>query len=124
MFHPLILATSLLSLTLTTTAFSVRASDVQGCRGTGVSATMSVDGGCQAGMTQIGSLNIGWSADTDNDLVVVLYTDDKCCHAAQAETLDWSDVCQQAPDGVKSWRVVDPNDPGKGKQGEDYECKK
>ena len=67
-----------------------------------------------------------WINDVDNNLLLVTYSDNNCCHADMVEAYGLEDQCTPfGGQGVVSWRVIDPNDPDKCKDKEidNYACR-
>lgn len=90
--------------------------------GVGGFENIGVKDGCQkAGAGRAKNFINGWVGDADNDLLLVTYSDEFCCHANKVETFGWSDSCRPIK-AFGSWRIIDPKDPDKGKKGEDYTC--
>ena len=93
------------------------------CTGAAMTLEPKVSDGCHtegAGSFQ-GIIN-KWKDESDNKLILATYSDGVCCHSNLIEMIDWQDGCFQAMSGAQSWRVIDPNEPEKGKEGETYAC--
>ncbi|CAI6331771.1 unnamed protein product [Periconia digitata] len=104
-------------------AFTLMTYTSTSCTGLSPEEETSVDKGCTTYTNgKFRSIINNWSSNDDNKLLLAFYSDEKCCHANMVETFSWTDGCQEVKDGIKSWRVVDPDEPEKGKKGEDYMC--
>ncbi|KAH7395020.1 hypothetical protein DE146DRAFT_67929 [Phaeosphaeria sp. MPI-PUGE-AT-0046c] len=114
-------------LVLNVSAFQITTYTSKMCTGASAKVTLNVADGCntfRAGETQ--AIIMPWLSDMDNDQLLVTYSGETCCHADMTATYGWEDGCTPfVVQGVKSWRVIDPNDPDKGKESEadNYACK-
>ncbi|PVH92231.1 hypothetical protein DM02DRAFT_295775, partial [Periconia macrospinosa] len=88
--------------------------------------------GCHKLDSKLGgkAMLVDWTKEEDNDLMIAFFYDESCCNGQTSEIsirTGWTDKCKYVPSGsgwYKSWRVMDPNDINKGKEGEKYECGK
>jgi hypothetical protein len=115
-------------LILRSTAFDIMTYTSKRCTGLQAPVTLNVEDGCntfRAGEAQ--AFIMKWQSEADNDRLLVTYSDNNCCHADMIEAYGWEDECTAFGGlGVGSWRVIDPNDPDKGKAEEmdNYACRK
>jgi hypothetical protein len=104
-------------------AFELHMYTTKQCTGTATTEVTQVENGCSnfRGGSSSGIIN-RWSNETDNALLLATYSDETCCHANLIETFTWTAGCSELKDGVQGWRVLDPNEPDKGKEGDNYSC--
>lgn len=107
-------------------AFDITSYDTEECTGLGSNTKLEINDGCQ---TPPGSgaraVIIPWKAIADNNLLLATYSTERCCHADLIDTFTWTEECTPfTGEGVRSWRVIDPEDPDKGiqEQRSDYAC--
>ncbi|KAF2814143.1 uncharacterized protein BDZ99DRAFT_459852, partial [Mytilinidion resinicola] len=122
--HALSLAL-LLSIIISTAAFSITWIENSECEGkTAPLGELKLTDGCQkvggGNSTGMEGLNIGWTTAEDNDLVVAFFGDENCCNGINIGSSGWTPDCTSSV--MKSYRVMDPNDINKGKDGENYDC--
>lgn len=113
-----------LAFAATTAAYNVTLYNTADCTGDQLTilGDFSVEKGCQKIEGDIkGSIKIEWSGDADNAVSFSTYRGDKCCTAYFEKTLMWQDECMEVG-AVRSFRIIDPEDVAKGKEGEDYQC--
>lgn len=79
--------------------------------------------GCQTALlSNYGGIINNWSGDDDNNYMFVSYSDDNCCHNNMVEQISWDDgVCQKVQQ-ARSYRIVNVDEPDKGKDGQIYSC--
>ncbi|KAF2196390.1 hypothetical protein GQ43DRAFT_259484 [Delitschia confertaspora ATCC 74209] len=105
------------------TAFELHMYGTKQCTGMATQEITAVEKGCStSGAGSVQAIINNWSGDSDNKLLLATYSDKSCCHANLIETLTWTAGCTQLQGGVQSWRVLDPNEPDKGKDGDNYTC--
>ncbi|CAI6338036.1 unnamed protein product [Periconia digitata] len=89
--------------------------------------------GCQKLDPAIGgkSMLVDWTKEEDNDLIIQFFYDEYCCNGQTGSIsirTGWSDKCKfvskEYGEGKKSFRIMDPDDINKGKEGEKYDCQK
>ena len=105
------------------TAFDVYQYPNRKCTGMQVSALdVNAEKGCVVAREDgyLSSLMVPWTSDGDNNLVLALYSDTKCCHAKFVRTVDWEESCiaLEQSESVGSFRAVDPQNPDG--EGTDY----
>ncbi|PGH20076.1 hypothetical protein AJ80_03726 [Polytolypa hystricis UAMH7299] len=93
------------------------------CTGQRSQFTANLASGCsneRAGT--FGGIINEWESEKDNKVLLATYSDRNCCHANLIQMVDWTDGCVALEGTANSWRVVNPDDPDAGKEGEDYTC--
>jgi hypothetical protein len=106
-----------------TTAFELHLYGTKQCSGLATAENATVEAGCISGRGgSVQAIINKWVSEADNKLLLVTYSDANCCHFNTLETMSWTDGCAKLADGTQSWRVLDPNEPDKGKDGEMYSC--
>ncbi|RDL40704.1 uncharacterized protein BP5553_00683 [Venustampulla echinocandica] len=95
----------------------------QQCTGTTTSYNATIARGCSTDRAGefLGLIN-KWDTDADNKVIFATYSDKRCCHANLIKIYNWSEGCEQVAGGAQSWRVLNPDEPDKGKEGDDYSC--
>lgn len=110
-----------------TFAFNVTLHENTYCEGTlKVYEDIKVEDGCQkveAVNSQSGGITVQWTDKKDNDLSVAFFDNDNCCNGGPEGSRGWGvDDCTSM-NTAASFRVMDPSDINKGKEGENYECR-
>jgi hypothetical protein len=79
-------------------------------------------GGWQNDLADFQGVISRWNSEEDNNAIIAFYTDDKCCHTTKLQTITWTDGCFELMAGAKSLRVLNPEEPDRGIEGETYIC--
>lgn len=103
-------------------AYMLSMYDSSRCTGMGTTMNLTVGSGCQNDRDNFNSIINRWDSEEDNEVMVAMYSDHKCCHTSKLQTITWTDECYKIMEDVKGMRVVNPGDPDKGKDGETYTC--
>lgn len=126
MFAKISPATALMLLSIldsVATAFNFTTYGTPQCTGLSVIEVTDIAKGCmETKGSGVSAIISRWTSEADNNLLIALYSDNTCCHANVLDTVVWTAGCSEVPAGVHSWRVLDPNDPDKGKEGDNYTC--
>lgn len=117
-------ALTLFTLITSTFAYNITLFETAECEGKSTNVgLLGVGDGCQKLDGAMSGLGVGWSGDDDNELVLMTFGDENCCNGIAGTAMGWSADCQGVATVVtKSFRVMDPNDINKGKEGQNYEC--
>lgn len=100
---------SLSSLSLAAQTYEYSSSS---CTGSSVSnLDVNLDTGCVQARADGAMGMIAQFGDDDLGSTLVLYSGDKCCHADQIGYMEDIDGCQEVPEGVGSFRLLDPESP-------------
>jgi hypothetical protein len=110
-------------LSIQASAFDLSVYGGDRCNGAAASGPIGVGDGCQKTPgSGLSSIILEWTHEDDNKLVFATYSDGNCCHARMIETLDWQAGCTVVKGGAQSYRVLNPDEADKGKEGDVYTC--
>jgi len=109
-------------LSATTNAFMVSIYETSTCTATGTTLNVTVESGCQNDWGNLATVKSEWDTEMDNKVMIALYSEELCCDAAKIQTITWTDGCFEVMSDARSFRVVDPDSPDTGKEGEVYTC--
>ncbi|PGH08068.1 hypothetical protein AJ79_06067 [Helicocarpus griseus UAMH5409] len=117
------LSALLLTLACSTEAFKTSFYTTQKCKNKAVSASDKVTDGCQRrGLVNINGVINEWENEGDNKVIIATYSDENCCYSKMLQMIDWTDGCTEIKGTIKSWRVLNPDKPEKGKKDSKYDC--
>ncbi|KAF2823989.1 hypothetical protein CC86DRAFT_421735 [Ophiobolus disseminans] len=119
-------------LSATTTAFNFSAYTSKDCEKKAFSVMkpdVKLEDGCQpfAPFPDIQSMQLQWKGDKDNKQMLATFKTGDCCWADLLHTYGWEDECIDFNGNeLYSFRIFDPEDLDKGKDGEEdrYKCTK
>jgi hypothetical protein len=113
-------------LTLKIFAFDIKSYNTKECTGQSDFLRLNLINGCnKAPAFGVQAIIMPWGGEPDNNRLLATYSTESCCHADLIDTYGWEDKCTPFNNqGVKSWRVIDPEDPDRGveKERSKYAC--